>query len=93
MAVNLDRIHDCRKHATFPAKLQNIDDMSFIRTRLREAHELAAKRRSMIASTGKANTLGDRSVAHVDPGSIRYLWYSKAVRKVSIARRFGSSLI
>jgi len=24
--------NDCRKHATFPAKLQNIDDMSFIRT-------------------------------------------------------------
>ncbi len=24
--------NDCRKHATFPAKLQNIADMSFVRT-------------------------------------------------------------
>ena len=26
--------------------------------------------KSMVASTGKAKTLGDRSVGHVDPGSI-----------------------
>ena len=29
--------NDCRKHATFPAKLQNIDDMSFIRTLIARA--------------------------------------------------------
>ena len=32
--------NDCRKHATFPAKLQNIDDIGFIRTLIARLFDL-----------------------------------------------------